>query len=344
MNTGEVRKLLVSVITPVYNGELYLKEAITSIIKQTYTNIEYIIVNDGSTDGTRMILDQIKDPRVKVFHSNVNMGAAASLNFGIHQSSGEWIAIQDADDISELNRIEEQVNYIKSNPDAVAVSSLIENISGKTRLSDAELKLIQDHPYAPNSLKTREQILEFRFYGSPLCHGSVMFSRNVYFEVGGYNFNYRIAYDYELWMKIMLKYPIDKVNKVLYKWRVDPKSLHRTNEINTCLEVMQISTQFIKHHLLTSGVRNPRFILYGSHNACDFFIKNVGSRNKLLIKECANYDLEMNLDQTLYLYQIGKIDAIIALEDPRINELVLKLQKLGFVLNHNLFKIWNIVE
>ncbi|UJF31540.1 glycosyltransferase family 2 protein [Paenibacillus hexagrammi] len=120
----------VSVITAVFNGEAYIQEAIDSILGQTYTDLEYIIVNDGSTDKTREILDRIQDPRVKVIHLPENQGAARCMNLAASHATGEWIAVQDADDISLPRRLELQVEHIRKNPKLVLVGSKIDCISG----------------------------------------------------------------------------------------------------------------------------------------------------------------------------------------------------------------------
>lgn len=102
---------------------------------QTYPEFEYIIVNDGSTDGTKEILDAIQDTRVSIIHLDQNRGATFCLNQRINQAEGKWIAIQDADDISVPTRLEEQVNYLESHPQAIGVSSFVKEIEGEESVS-----------------------------------------------------------------------------------------------------------------------------------------------------------------------------------------------------------------
>ena len=115
----------VSVVMAVHNGQEYLREAVESVLLQTYTDLELIIVNDASTDKTGEILERINDERVKVIHLAENRGAAAALNLGIEQAKGDWIAIHDADDISYPHRIERQMRYLQDRPGTVAVGSFI---------------------------------------------------------------------------------------------------------------------------------------------------------------------------------------------------------------------------
>ena len=105
---------LVSVILPVYNDETNIENAVNSILDQTYRNIELLIYNDGSSDTTKKILNNINSPSVKVYSGEKNLGLTRALNFLISKSNGEIIARQDSDDISHLNRIEMQVNYLQT--------------------------------------------------------------------------------------------------------------------------------------------------------------------------------------------------------------------------------------
>ena len=96
----------VSVIIPVYNGEKYLQKAIDSILNQTFTDFEIIIVNDASIDGTADILDSLNDPRIHIITHKNNSGPSESRNDAIRNSSGKYIAIMDSDDLSVPQRLE----------------------------------------------------------------------------------------------------------------------------------------------------------------------------------------------------------------------------------------------
>ena len=102
----------ISVLMPVYNCEKFLKKAIDSILNQTFDNFEYIIINDGSTDNTLNIIKSYKDKRIKIINNSKNLGISRSLNKGIRQAKGEYIARHDSDDISDLNRFKLQLEYL----------------------------------------------------------------------------------------------------------------------------------------------------------------------------------------------------------------------------------------
>lgn len=113
---------LISVIIPVYNGEKTIQETITSVLQQTFTDFELIIINDGSQDSTLAIISSIPDPRIKIF-SYPNSGVAASRNRGISKAQGEFIASLDADDLWSVDKLEAQLATLQSNPQAAVAYS-----------------------------------------------------------------------------------------------------------------------------------------------------------------------------------------------------------------------------
>lgn len=121
MNTHN--DILVSVVMPVYNGALYLKEAIDSILSQTYTNLELIIINDGSTDNSNEIILSYNDPRIRYIVNEKNMGICITLNRGLDAAKGKYIARMDCDDISVPERLQMQVEYMEKHPSIGAIGA-----------------------------------------------------------------------------------------------------------------------------------------------------------------------------------------------------------------------------
>ena len=109
-------KTLISVILPVYNGSEYLTESIDCILNQTYSNFEFIIIDDGSTDDSAAIIANYTDVRIR-FYSQQNQGLASTLNRGISLANGNYIARQDQDDVSLPNRFAQQVAFLEANPE-----------------------------------------------------------------------------------------------------------------------------------------------------------------------------------------------------------------------------------
>ncbi|MCA1041613.1 glycosyltransferase family 2 protein [Bacillus infantis] len=126
--------LMISVILPTYNRENTIYDAVMSVLSQTYTDLELIIVDDSSTDRTEEIVKDISDERVKYFKNETNIGACASRNKGVHLSQGHYIAFQDSDDIWFENKLMEQINYLKeNNADLVYCAMNRYDINGKDK-------------------------------------------------------------------------------------------------------------------------------------------------------------------------------------------------------------------
>ncbi|MEH7375152.1 glycosyltransferase family 2 protein [Neobacillus drentensis] len=285
--------MLVSVVTAVYNGEKYLQECIQSILNQTYPEFEYIIVNDGSTDGTMEILNAVQDTRVRIIHLDQNRGAAFCLNQGINQAEGKWIAIQDADDISAPTRLEEQVNY-KSHPQAIGVSSFVKGIEGEESVSK---EFLYAHESAFNRVMSEEEVYKSRFLICYVCHGSVMFSKDTFHRVGGYNPFFKIVYDRDLWSRLFEIAPFEKIPKVLYYYRVLPHSLSLGNSIALGKELLLAATMGIRDAICRNKGylhgEEPNIIVMASRNKCEFFKGNIAPHVNMNVQRYINHRREL---------------------------------------------------
>ena len=119
---------LVTVLMAVYNGEKYLREAIESILDQTYTNFEFLIINDGSSDRTEEIILSYNDKRIRYIKNEQNLKLIASLNKGLDLAKGEFIARMDADDISLPERLEKQINFLEKHPEIGLLGSWVRTL------------------------------------------------------------------------------------------------------------------------------------------------------------------------------------------------------------------------
>lgn len=200
---------MVSVILPVYNGERYLAEAIDSILRQTYTNFELIVINDGSRDGSAQCVAGFDDPRILYFDQE-NMGLAATLNRGLSLARGEFVARQDQDDISLSNRFAEQVVFLEKNPDYGMVGTWAEIFSE----SEAK-KRYHYHPIDNLELKFH---LHFR---NPFVHSSMMLRKQTVYDVGCYATDpaRQPPEDYELWSRMARHAKIANIPQVLVRYR-----------------------------------------------------------------------------------------------------------------------------
>ena len=204
----------VSVIMSVYNGEKFLKEAVESILNQTFSDYEFIIINDGSTDHTPQVLASFDDPRLVIVNQD-NRGLAISLNRGIRLAKGTYIARMDADDVSEPTRLERQVEVLDRNSDVVLVACWHKVIDEKGN--------VLAHRRLPTDGR---QLARLLMHDNPICHGSVLMRKEAVEAVGLYDENLRYAQDYDLWLRMLRKgYSFSIVPEFLYRYRISPESV-----------------------------------------------------------------------------------------------------------------------
>lgn len=221
MNKSEMKGLgmkapKVSIVMSVYNCERYVGEAVKSMLQQTFSDFEFIIVNDGSTDQTPEILRQFDDPRILVIDQR-NSGLTVSLNRGIRLAKGEYIARMDADDLSEPERLEKQVEALDRNPGIGVVSCWYKVID--------ENGFLLAYKRLPNDVK---QLAKLLMRDNPICHGSVMMRKRAIQTVGLYNENLRYAQDYELWLRMLRQgYGFYVIPEFLYSYRISPDSVSK---------------------------------------------------------------------------------------------------------------------
>ncbi|MFB9762683.1 glycosyltransferase family 2 protein [Ectobacillus funiculus] len=330
--------MLVSVVTAVYNGEKYLQECIQSILNQTYPEFEYIIVNDGSTDGTKEILDAVQDTRVRIIHLDQNCGAAFCLNQGIDQAKGKWIAIQDADDISAPTRLEEQVSYLKSHPQAIGVSSFVKGIEGEESVSK---EFLHAHESAFNRVLSEEEVYKSRFCICYVCHGSVMFSKDAFYRVGGYNQLFKIVYDRDLWFRLFEIAPFEKIPKELYYYRVLPHSLSHGNSFVLGKELLLAVTMGIRDVICRNKGylhgEDPNVIVIASRNKCEFFKVNIAPYVNMNVQRYINHSRELRNWELKRLLDKELIDGIFVLDDNQSHNFMKKLIYKGLRMDKHIF-------
>lgn len=335
------KKIQVSIVMAVYNGEAFLKEAIDSALSQTYHNLEIIIVNDGSTDSTKMILGEINDNRVMVIHLDHNQGAANALNTGIMQAQGDWVAIQDADDNSYPERIDEQVKYLIEHPQLVGIGTLIECIPGGEGVSGGLLKGVTRNK---NTYISREDIRSIIFWGSPLTHSAIMFSKAVYLEVGGYSTEFKIAYDYDLWLKLLEKGDIENVPKVLIQYRINKESLSNKDGFATVNEIQIASSRAISRLFKKGDTYQPKVIVIGPLKGCKNYKQYIAPISGLKVKKLIYEGWTKQALDAIRRLKTGKIDAIIVLDGYKKDKIIDFLKSKKLELNKQVFNIYNILE
>lgn len=331
----------VSVAMAVYNGEEFLEESINSILKQTYQDFEFIIVNDGSLDKTKQMLDNITDPRVKIYHLAKNYGVSYARNFAINKAKSRWIVLQDNDDISIPTRIEELMNYIKDHPDVICVFSMRQLITANTPLSEKSLRSLKNKI---NPCLTRQQIKLRKFYCPRICYGTAILSRKAILQAGGYDTKYKIGEDYDLFLRLVELGPIDMVPKILYQYRYNTDSASRRNLFETHASIIRISINRIKKMFKNKG-ELPNFALIGLKTDCENFIKTICPDCGIQIKLCLNNLDEGHLNQAYELYKQREINGIIVLDGiKQLKPVLIRLIQKGMTLNKNLFHLKRLIR
>ncbi len=204
----------VSVIMPAYNAEKYIKEAIDSILNQTFKDFEFIIIDDGSTDGTKEIISSYQESRIKLLENDKNLGLVGSLNKGLQIARGEYIARMDADDIALPERLEKQVDFLDKNQDIVLVGSWIDSFDEESK-DHFIVEFASDPIIIKWLMVTKNQ----------LAHASVVFRKEIIEREGGYSNKYEHAEDYELWSRLLKNYKIANIPEVLLKHRIHGESV-----------------------------------------------------------------------------------------------------------------------
>ncbi|ULT22456.1 glycosyltransferase [Sphingobacterium sp. E70] len=192
---------------PAYNAGKYIKESISSILNQTYTHFELLIINDGSTDNTLEIISGFSDQRIRVINNAQNMGLLYTRNLALIEVNTEFIAIMDSDDVAMPERLAIQLKELYDNPNIALIGS-------QASMIDENGKIIQEKMYPVID----EELLKasIPFYNA-FVHSSVMIRSNVLRDLGGYKEDY--AEDYDLFLRAATQYRIKNLPDILIHYR-----------------------------------------------------------------------------------------------------------------------------
>lgn len=206
---------IVSVVLPVFNAQKYLRACIDSILAQTLTNLELIVLNDGSTDSSEEIVLGYKDERIRYVKNEKNLGLIETLNKGLKLATGKYIARMDADDVSLKERFERQVEYLDKNPSYGLLGTWFQQL----RLSQKTLK----------KTLTGSDILKAELlFRSAFAHPSVMVRRSIIVDHDlSYDAVFPHAEDYELWTRIAEVTAVDNLPDALLLYRIHEKQVSR---------------------------------------------------------------------------------------------------------------------
>lgn len=220
----------ITVLMSVYNGQPYIEEAIESIVNQTFSDFEFLIIDDGSTDGSRDILKKWKahDDRIRLILHGENKGLGYALHEGVSEAHGDWIVRMDDDDIAFPNRLKRQVKYIQENPEVDILSAWaidIDKHANPMRLRQVPIK--------------HEDIVRL-IWTIPVVHPAVMFRKDEVKKVGSYDSDLRRRQDYDLWFRCAaagLRFANIPEPLIYYRFTDD---YYDKNDLGTALDQVQI--------------------------------------------------------------------------------------------------------
>jgi|SRR3989339_665691 len=211
----------ISVLMSVFDEKNnFLEEAINSILQQTFTDFEFIIIDDRTNIENKKILNfyQKKDQRIKIINNNKNLGLTRSLNKGIYQSNGLYLARMDSDDVALPDRLKKQYEFLKKNNSYIGCGTLVSFMDEKNKIINKK-----NHPTSYKDIT--KSILRY----NPFIHPTLMIKKNILLSLGGYDENFYFAQDYDLVLRILSKYKMTNIKEKLLCYRVNINGLSHQN-------------------------------------------------------------------------------------------------------------------
>ena len=283
-------KLSVAMCT--YNGGHYLKEQIDSILNQTFSDFEFIIIDDASTDKSVEILQSYSDPRIQLIVKPKNSGYTDSLNYGLTIAKGEYIARMDSDDISLPTRFEKQVEVLQKNKDVVVCGSWI-SVFGNNMES-----VIFEAPQNPIEIK-----LTFLSYDC-IAHPSVMFRKSC-MENLEYQKEFVPAEDYKLWSEVILKHDFYIIQEALLRYRQHENNISKIKAENLVISDLKIKTDLFQKIF---GLQNDAFDFKKLVHLFDIlgYRKKLSKSELLEFFEMTKKIIAINKEKNIFLKQCFK--------------------------------------
>lgn len=214
-----MRNPRVTVLMSVYNAERFVVQAVESVLNQTYTDFEFLIFEDKSTDSSRDILRSYGDPRIRLVENEENLGLTKNLAAGMTMARGEFVARMDADDVCMPNRLEQQLAYLDAHPDVSVLGSAV------TFFDESGKEFVAHQPLEHEEIKCT------LFYGFTMLHPSVMMRKGD-FEKHGLNYDsaFRVSQDHDLWTRAIRALRFSNLHEPLLRMREHAGKIGRTRK------------------------------------------------------------------------------------------------------------------
>lgn len=233
---------LVSIVMNCYNSDEYLKEAIDSVLSQTYQNWEIIFWDNKSTDKSAEIVISYNDDRIKYFYAPIHTALGEARNKAVQKANGEWIGILDCDDIWHDDKLEKQLQVIDNDIGMVYSRSefLVTDSGNKTHMA----KRIKKNYYPKRKSLPIGEIFSELLYDCFIPLPSVLIRKDLFFQVGGINGTLKVAEDYDIFLKIANISKVAAVESILCKYRVHDNNLSHSNVEVTFSESIDLVSSY----------------------------------------------------------------------------------------------------
>lgn len=304
-----MKKPVLSAVMLVYNGEKHLREAIDSVLNQSFKEFEFIIINDGSTDSSLDIINQYSDDRIRIINNITNLGIPRSRNIGLKEAQGEFLAWCDCDDLNFPDRFEEQINFLKANGKYIACGSWQLYSNGKKYLVHKTKK-------QPELVKAMLLFKPSIMNPTSMLRLSMINGNKLY-----YNTDLTIAEDHDLFLRCSMAFPLTNIQKVLVKYRASETSIikkfksqeNESDKIHNViytealnyLGITPTKSDLLNHSLSCSDKKFASFIEFKScYNwLITLKLKNIHTKmynNKALNKVLANHFYIISKKASIY--------------------------------------------
>jgi glycosyltransferase involved in cell wall biosynthesis len=238
---NESADTFVSVVICVHNAAPYLQKAIDSILRQTHEKFELLIINDGSTDGSREIALSFADKRIRVEDNPGNCGVVFSRNRGLELARAELVATQDADDISHPDRLRRQIDFMLEHPRVAVLGTAAQLIDAAGRQLPSEVLTRATRP---------QSIRWLLMFETPVIHSSVMARRSIVWDqLRGYDARFAASEDFELFSRAAAQYEVANLNEALVSYRSVPGSLSHRRKKEVVERVRAVLRENMKRYL-----------------------------------------------------------------------------------------------
>jgi glycosyltransferase involved in cell wall biosynthesis len=289
---------------PCFNAEKFIGEAIESILNQTFSDFELLIINDGSVDNSVKIIQSYSDKRIRLIDNKNNLGLITTLNLGIDESRGRFIACMHADDISIPDRLQIQLEFLTTHTEIGLVGGHIIHFGEEITSS------IHKVPSEPDVIKS------YLLFACVIMHPTVMFRKSLLLIHNlKYDLNFNKVEDFAFWQKCILHFPVANIDRVLLKYRVHPSSISGTLAVAEGNEKMKTYSRVYQQGLSFLGINatDAELVLHGdivhkeNNNEFKFLVQGEKWLLKILeANKTAKVFPELALENTIghYWYRI----------------------------------------